>query len=103
MDYTSQRRGETAGSSDVLPLIVAAARQIYPGQSLGYLRKRLGFIYRGIRYRKLLRHFCTRLADLEYVRPVSARPDLIGVIDWPYLNNLWDVAARLDRIATHYE
>src|SRR5215472_19291447 len=103
MDYSSQPREATAGSGEVLRLVVVAAREIYPGYSLGDLRKRLSFICRGLRYRKLLRQFCTRLAGLEYVRHVSARRDLIGVIDWPYLNNSWDVATRLDRIATHYE
>jgi uncharacterized protein VirK/YbjX len=92
-----------AGSSDILRLVAAAAREIHPGHSPGNLRNRARVIYRGIRYRKLLQRFCDRLARLETVRPVLARPDLLGVIDWPYLNNAWDVAARLDRIATHYE
>jgi uncharacterized protein VirK/YbjX len=29
--------------------------------------------------------------------------DVVGVVEWPYLNNSWTVAQRLDRIATHYE
>jgi uncharacterized protein VirK/YbjX len=34
---------------------------------------------------------------------ISPSSDPVGVTEWPYMNNAWEVAERLDRIATHYE
>jgi uncharacterized protein VirK/YbjX len=90
------------GTVEVLRLIGEAARETYPGVSPTFLRRRFFFVFRALRYRALLSTFYTRLAN---VLPdgISASSDLVGVTEWPYLNNAWDVAERLDRIATHYE
>jgi len=61
------------------------------------------FICRALKYRPLVRQFWMRLkrTSANAWPPVTA--EALGVIEWPYLNNGWTVAERLDRIATHYE
>lgn len=96
----------TAGSTDraeVLRLITSAARKIHRGSSLLVVKRRAIFICRALKYRTLLQGFWTRLMNASPDGRIRVYADVLGVTEWPYLNNAWNVAERLDRIATHYE
>jgi len=92
-----------ASTGQLLRLIVATAREIHPGSSVVAVKRRACFVYRAIRYRKLLKAFCVRIARASSDCRTSPRSDVMGVTEWPYINNAWNVAERLDRIANHYE
>jgi uncharacterized protein VirK/YbjX len=95
--------GEAAGTGQLLRLIVQTAREIHPGVSVVALKRRAWFVCRALTYRRLLREFCVRVAHASSVVRSAPRSDVLGVTEWPYLNNAWSVAERLDRIASHYE
>jgi uncharacterized protein VirK/YbjX len=43
--------------------------------------------------------FFTRLNILK----IPVTPEMLGVVEWPYIHNEWDVKTKLNKIATHYE
>jgi len=108
-EYIPPARAVTPSTREILRLIVNAAREIYPGISFSTAKRRTRFAYRAFRNRHLLKEFCARMGRAELMAQVgsngtfSVRSDIVGVIEWPYINNSWNVANRLDRIANHYE
>jgi uncharacterized protein VirK/YbjX len=88
-------------TGEVLQLITSAAQKIYAGPSLTAFKRRTIFICRALSHRALLQDFWARLKRASVAGRLPV--DVLGVTEWPYLNNTWDVAERLDRIATHYE
>lgn len=92
-----------ASTSQLMRLIVRTAREMHPGLSPVAVKRRACFIYRAFTYRRLLQGFCLRLAQASSAGRNFLRSDVLGVTEWPYINNAWDVAERLDRIAGHYE
>jgi uncharacterized protein VirK/YbjX len=87
----------------VLRLITSAAQKIHGGSSPTALKRRAFFICRALRYRPLLQQFWARLINASRDGRLPVTAEVLGVTEWPYLNNAWGVAERLDRIATHYE
>jgi uncharacterized protein VirK/YbjX len=102
-EHIPPARVGSPGTGEILRLIVRAAREIYPGISLTTAKRRTRFVYRGLRNRDLLKEFCARMVRTESQGTRSVNSDTVGVIEWPYINNAWNVATRLDRIANHYE
>ena len=94
--------GDHLSARQLLRLLLGAARAAHPGWSPRELKRRVGFIRRGFRHRAPLRQFCARLQATIGDGVLSA-VDFAGVTSWPYVNNAWGVAERLDRIATNYE
>jgi uncharacterized protein VirK/YbjX len=43
--------------------------------------------------------FSARLSMLN----IRATSEMVGTVQWPYIHNEWDVATKLNAIATHYE
>lgn len=92
-----------ATTSEVFRLISNAAQHIHAGSSPRALKRKALFICRALRYRALLQKFWTRLLKVAPHGRLPVTADVVGVTEWPYLNNTWDVAERLERIARHYE
>jgi uncharacterized protein VirK/YbjX len=90
-------------TTDMLRLIASAAQRIHSGASPRALKRRVAFICRALKYQQSLRQFWTRLTSVAINGRLPVTVDIIGVTEWPYLNNAWDVEERLERIATHYE
>jgi uncharacterized protein VirK/YbjX len=99
----SGTRGHTASTGQLLRLIVRTAREIHPGLSAVALKRRAWFVCRAFSQRALLRQFYARVAQASSAGSAGPSSDVLGVTEWPYINNAWSVAERLDRIATHYE
>jgi len=93
----------TPSTGEILRLIVRAAGEIYPGNSIVAAKRRTFLIYRAFRRLDLLKGFCSRMKQAESSGNFSLNSNVVGTIEWPYINNAWDVADRLDRIANHYE
>lgn len=51
------------------------------------------------KHRAEIENFFTRLNILNI--PVTA--EMLGVVEWPYIHNEWDVKTKLNKIAVHYE
>jgi uncharacterized protein VirK/YbjX len=95
---------DTVGSTgQLLRLVVRTAREIHPGFSVVALKRRAWFVYRAVRHRTLIKDFCVRIGRATPNGQPSPSSDVLGVTEWPYVNNAWNVAERLDRIASHYE
>jgi uncharacterized protein VirK/YbjX len=88
---------------EVLRLIASAAQKIHGGPSLTAGKKKAIFVCRALKYRALLQEFWARMMNASPDGRLPVTADVLGVTEWPYLNNRWDVTERLDRIATHYE
>jgi uncharacterized protein VirK/YbjX len=95
--------GAAPDTLEMLRLISSAAHKIHGGSSVTALKRRAFFIWRALRYRTQLLEFWARLKNASPDGRVPVTAEVLGVTEWPYLNNEWDVAERLDRIATHYE
>ena len=93
----------TAGTGELLRRIINAAREIHPGSSPATLKRKVFFIYRAFKSRALLRDFYARMSHGSANAELVGSCDVIGVTEWPYINNAWTVADRLNRMATHYE
>jgi uncharacterized protein VirK/YbjX len=93
----------TPDTVEVLRLIASAAQKIHGGSSLAAVKRRTIFVCRALKYRTLVQEFCARLMNASPDGRVPVTADVLGVTEWPYLNNAWGVAERLERIATHYE
>jgi uncharacterized protein VirK/YbjX len=96
-------RAITPSTGDILRLIISAAHEIYPGISPVAVKRRACFVYISFRNRDLLKEFCVRTAQTKPNGTFVVSADMVGVTEWPYINNAWGVADRLDRIAKHYE
>ncbi len=51
--------------------------------------------------RRHLGEFVERLGTLK--SEIVLSPSMLGLLEWPYLHNAWQVPDRLDAVATHYE
>lgn len=75
------------------------ASEVYPLTSPKNLVKKLGFLVQAFRNKNTISDFHARLNALT----VPIRTEMLGTIIWPYIHNEWDLANKLDTIATHYE
>jgi uncharacterized protein VirK/YbjX len=75
----------------------------FPANSFSSVKVGCKFILLSFLNKALLISFFDCLPDENLFGVVLRKTDFIGVTLWPYLNNLWTVSERLERIAKHYE
>ncbi len=75
------------------------ARKVYKPLPLKNIICILKFSFLADKYQVEIEDLYTRLNTLN----MKVTPEMLGVIEWPYIHNQWDVKTKLDRIATHYE
>jgi len=87
----------------LMAMIVRACFALYPGWSLQEIKRKLVLFVTAMRHRVGLTAFFLRMSlpQLDQVRLIHS--DIIGLTQWPYINNAWTVEQRLDIIAEHYE
>ena len=83
--------------------IINAANANHRKHSLGSITNRLLFIINAYRHWAVVYAFIKRVTQLSNGARITITPQMLGVIEWPYLHNQWDVKTRFDKIATHYE
>ena len=75
----------------------------YPGFSPRAIKKKIFFFLKYIKYHNELLFFKKRLRVLNCELSCARKSNMFGLLEWPYINNTWGVATRLDVLATHYE
>lgn len=51
------------------------------------------------KHQKNIEDLFARLSVLN----ISVTAEMLGVVEWPYIHNAWDVKTKLNKIAAHYE
>lgn len=82
---------------------LTAALKLYPGYSPRSIKRKALFVAKVLTHRNLVSGFCRRMRACKYHPELALDPHMLGLVEWPYLNNLWSVGERFDAVATHYE
>jgi uncharacterized protein VirK/YbjX len=80
----------------------AAARLVFPRPTLPHTIRRALFPLKARFYAKPWQHLLDRGFG-EFARTLRARPELLGVIEWPYIHSAWGASRRIQAICAHYE
>lgn len=83
--------------------VLHAASVNHPGGTPKTIMTKIVFLSKVIRNKKLLCIFKNRIANLEHNCDIALSPNMLGLLEWPYINDTWKVEKRLDVVATHYE
>jgi uncharacterized protein VirK/YbjX/glycosyltransferase involved in cell wall biosynthesis len=93
----------SVGLLSLLPMIKQAARSIHPESSLSGFKRRMILWGAALAHRSALLQFFQRISVLDLPPLFINQIDVIGMCEWPYINNTWTVEQRLDKKARHYE
>jgi uncharacterized protein VirK/YbjX len=85
--------------ADFYSKMLRVAKANHPSLSPRSLKGRVLFLWKASKHQLQINAFSTRLSKIGI--PLTAQ--MLGVLEWPYIHNQWDVATKLDKIATHYE
>jgi glycosyltransferase involved in cell wall biosynthesis len=83
--------------------ISQAALSIHPEPGLIGFKRRARLWIAALIHLSALIHFFDRISALTFQRIALNEVDVIGMSEWPYINNTWTVKERLDKKAMHYE
>ena len=84
-------------------LFLAAAQKIYPGFSPRALNAKLGFVAACLRLRQSLDAFFRRPENEALSRELTARPELLGFVVWPYVHAGWPAMQRFEALSQHQQ
>lgn len=84
-------------NSDISLLKLAST--IHQPLTLSNLKRKAVFLAKSHKYKVEITAFLNRMDALD----LKVTPEMLGVLGWPYLHNQWDVSAKLNNIALHYE
>ena len=79
--------------------VLEIAKAIYQPLSIKSIYSILKFVLVAKKHQSEIKGFNTRLEAID----VPTTSEMLGTIEWPYIHNEWDVAGKLNTIATHYE
>ena len=79
-----------------------ATNTIYSGFSLRATRRKLFLILSVMKSWQELRNTVERLDRCKSYGDGLLHPNILGLVEWPYIHNAWSVAERLGVVATHY-
>ena len=92
-----------AQEGDFYGEIINAANINHREFSFRSISSRCLFIYNAYKHKAEVISFVNRLSALPNGNKLSVSAQMLGVIEWPYLHNQWDIRTKLNNIATHYE
>lgn len=90
-------------SLSLLRAVLHATNTIYSGFSLRATRQKLFLILSVMKSWQELRNTVERLDRCKSYGDGLLHPNILGLVEWPYIHNAWSVAERLGVVATHYE
>lgn len=85
-----------------ISLVWAAAAQIHAGQHPRQFYRRLRFLVRAATHWSKLRDVISNGSPLQK-SSLIARPQAIGLIEWPYIQREWSVDDRIAAFKQHYD
>ena len=83
-------------------VLLRAASAAFPGVSPGTLKLKARMLGRGLGMRRVLEPILAAPSGTALHRILAERPQMLGVLVWPYQSADWSAEQRLDRIAQHY-
>lgn len=84
-------------------LIRSSSEKIYPERSWKSSLKRLFFSLRVLRSYTNLSPLLSASPDSSIRRTLLSRPDLLGIVDWPYMCNHWSLNRKVQLINLHHK
>lgn len=84
-----------------LPLLLAAARKVYPEWKLGTLKNRFSLVWAGLQQRAPLRALLARDEHRALREEARQFPETLGFVVWPYIHAGWPVLQRFDALSQH--
>lgn len=82
--------------------LLRRAQALEPGYSLYRLRMKAQMMQAGLRL-GALRDRLLHPGEGAYQRYLAERPEIIGILVWPYQSAFWDVKTRTARLLNHFE
>jgi uncharacterized protein VirK/YbjX len=79
-----------------------AARKVFPRRTLAHAIRRRLFQLKARPYLSACQHLLEGGGE-EFARTLLVRPELLGVIEWPYIHKGWGAARRMQAIWAHYD
>jgi uncharacterized protein VirK/YbjX len=86
----------------LLPTLLRSASAISPGLKPRSLLGRARFVAKGLKHQQLIRPLIESPENSSLGAIVRERPDMLGVLVWPYVNAAWGPAARIQHVVDHY-
>jgi uncharacterized protein len=83
------------------PIMLAASQSLFPKATLLQGVRRAFFALKFLFYTRPCSALLKRGAR-EFQKTLSARPDVLGVVEWPYIHKAWGPARRVQAICEHY-
>lgn len=88
--------------------VITAAKKLYPitGLDLTSLKNilfRMRFIKRAKQQEALLNDFIESMTKLGHSEIFAQKPYMLGLLEWPYMHNQWDLHQRIQTILAHYK
>lgn len=79
--------------------LLKLASAIHQPLTLSNLKRKAVFLATSRKYKAEITSFLNRMDVLD----LKVTSEMLGVLEWPYLHNQWDINAKLNKIALHYE
>lgn len=79
--------------------LLEIVKKIYQPLSIKNIIKGIKFLSIAKKFKMEINDFNVRLGALRV--PITS--EMLGTVEWPYIHNEWNVATKLNTIATHYE
>ena len=67
--------------------------------TLKALKRRASFLYTANKHRHQVDSFIRRVS----AQGVPVTTEMLGMLEWPYLHNHWNISTKFEKVATHYE
>jgi uncharacterized protein VirK/YbjX len=84
-------------------LMLKSGRAIYPEKSFKARLKLVVFLLKLIYFRRLLSPFFHAVPHGSLDTTLNQRPDALGIVEWPYINNGWSLSKRISVIKNHHD
>lgn len=86
----------------LLPLLLAACLSVHPVKGPREVWRVSRFVAAVIKHRRSV-NLWIEAGDLGGLgRSLSSRPEMIGIVEWPYLHKDWTVPERFEAVHAHY-
>jgi uncharacterized protein len=86
----------------ILPLLLAAALAVHPMKGPREVWRCSRFVANGLMNRRSINSWLSAGELGGLGRSLQSRPEMLGIVDWPYLHKDWTVPERFQAVRDHY-